>query len=191
MLYNSLAKKPKNFPRALLSSFMIFRGITGHCPSYKIAKKELVAAKPSNITMKIDLTINKPVSFVYQIWKNIENFPLFMKHIESVTVLDDEISIWKAKIPGELGNLSWNAAIIKEVENKEISWRSFSDAAIHHIGKIDFRDNGNYGTNFKVTISYRIPFGSSGEKIGKVLNPIFENMVEQDLNRFKEYIENK
>lgn len=191
MLYNSLAKKPKNYPRAILSAFMIFRGATGYCPSYELARKKVLVPKTSNITLKVNLTINKPVNFVYEFWRKLENLPLFMKHLESVTLLDDEISEWKLKLPGDLGNLSWKAAIIKDIENREISWRSFSDALIHNIGKVEFRENRSFGTKMSVLISYHAPFGTSGEMVAKVLNPIFENMIEQDIKRFKEYIENK
>jgi len=191
MLYNSLAKKPKSYPRALLSAFMIFRGVTGHCPGYKLAGQTLEPPKVSNVNIKVTLTINKPVNFVYQFWRKLENLPLFMKHLESVTIIDDEISEWKARIPGDIGNLSWKAAIIKDVENKEISWRSFADAFVHNVGKVEFHDNGSFGTKMNVVISYRAPFEKTGEMAAKVLNPIFENMVEQDVRRFKEYIENK
>lgn len=191
MLYDSLAKKPKKYPQLLLSAFMIFRGVTGHCPGYKLAdkKKDLKVTSDSNI--KVTITINKPVAFVYQFWRKLENLPLFMNYLESVTILDDEISEWKAVFPGNLGHLNWKAAIIKDIENKEIVWRSFSESWIHNIGKVEFHDNQKFGTKINVLISYRTPLGKSGEMITNVLNPFFENMIEQDIKRFKEYIENK
>lgn len=191
LLYNSLAKKPKSISGALLAGFMIFRGATGHCPAYKLIGKKEEPVKISNVNIKVTMMIDKPVPFVYQLWRNLENLPLFMKHLESVTVLDEETSEWKAKIPGNLGNLTWKASIIKEEENREISWRSFSDALIHNVGKVEFHDNGSFGTKMHVVISYRAPLGKPGETAAKVLNPIFENMVEQDIKRFKEYAENK
>lgn len=191
LLYNSLAKKPKSIPRALVAGFIIFRGATGHCPAYKLIGKKAAPVKVSNVNIKVNMTIDKPVPFVYQFWRKLENLPLFMKHLESVTVLDEETSEWKAKIPGNLGNLTWKASIIKDEENREISWRSFSDALIHNVGKVEFHDNGSFGTKMYVVISYRAPLGKPGEIATKVLNPIFENMVEEDIKRFKEYVENK
>lgn len=191
LLYNSLAKKPKSIPKALLAGFMIFRGTTGHCPGYKLIGKKEEPVKVSNVNIRVDMTIDKPVPFVYEFWRKLENLPLFMKHLESVTIIDEETSEWKAQVPGNLANLTWKAAIIKDVENREISWRSFSDALIHNVGKVEFRDNGSFGTKMYVVISYQAPLGQIGETAAKVLNPIFENMVEQDVKRFKEYIENK
>lgn len=190
MLYNSLNKKPKNLPQALLSAFMIFRGATGHCPGYKLANKTLEPPVVSNINIRFFVTIDKNVNFVYQHWRNLENLPLIMKHLDSVEIIDEEKSEWKATIPGKLGIYSWKSAITKEVENREIRWRSFGDGTIHHVGKVEFHDNGNFGTKMEVMISYRAPFEETGEMVGKVLNPIFANMIEQDVNRFKDFVEN-
>jgi len=191
LLYKSLTNKPKSYPRALLSAYMIYRGVSGFCPAYKLVGKKLVPPKVSNVNIRVMLTINKPVNYVYEFWRKLDNLPLFMKHLESVTILDEETSEWKVKIPGNLGSLKWKAAIIKDIENREISWRSFADSLIHSVGKVEFHDNGSFGTKMEVMISYRAPFAETGETIAKVLNPIFTHIVEQDVNRFKEYIENK
>lgn len=191
MLYNSLNKKSKNYPRALLSAYMIFRGATGHCPGYKLAGRTLDPVKVPNLNIRFFLTVNKPLYFVYQNWLEFENFPLFMKNLESVTVIDDEISEWKAIVPGKIGHLTWKAAITRKVENRQIRWRTFDDAVLHHVGKVDFHDNGSFGTKMEILISYRAPFDEAGAMIGKVLNPIFSTMVEQDVNRFKHYVENR
>lgn len=190
MLYNSLNKKPKNVPRVLLAAFMIFRGATGHCPGYKLAKKTLEPPKVSNINIRFFVTVNKSLPFVYQHWRNLANLPVIMKHLESVEIIDDETSEWKATIPGKLGVYTWKGAITKEIENREIRWRSFGDSLIHHVGKVEFHDNGNFGTKMEVMISYRAPFEEAGEMVGKVLNPFIANMIEQDVNRFKDFVEN-
>jgi uncharacterized membrane protein len=190
MLYNSLAKKKKNYPRALLSAYMIYRGASGHCPGYKLAGKTLEPPKVSNINIRFFVTVNKPVYFVYQNWRNLENLPSIMNHLENVTVIDDEISEWTVTIPGKIGQLKWKSAITKDIENREIHWRSFGEALIHNVGKVEFHDNGSFGTKMEVMISYRAPMAETGEMIGKVLNPIFANMIEQDVNRFKDFVEN-
>lgn len=190
MLYNSLAKKNRNYPRALLSAYMIYRGATGYCAGYKLAGKTLDPPKVSNINIRFFVTVNKPVYFVYQNWRNLENLPSIMKHLENVAIIDDEISEWTATIPGKIGQLKWKSAITKDVENREIHWRSFGEALIHNVGKVEFHDNGNFGTKMEVMISYRAPMAETGEMVGKVLNPIFANMIEQDVNRFKEFVEN-
>lgn len=189
MLYNALKKKPANIPQAILSGFMIFRGATGHCPAYKLAGKNLEEEKVHNINIRVSMNIEKPVSEVYAFWRKLENLPLFMKHLESVTVIDHITSEWKAKIPGNLASIKWNAAILKDEPNKEISWSSYGEALIHNVGKVNFRENEDLSTRLDVVISYRAPLEHAGETVAKVFNPIFENMVENDIKRFKEFME--
>lgn len=191
MLYNSLNKKPKNYPRALLSAYMIFRGATGHCPGYKLSGKTLEKKKSSNVNIRFFLTVDKPVYFVYQNWRDFENFPEIMKHLESVTKINDEVSEWTVVAPGNFGRMTWNVAVTKDIENREIQWRSFGESMLHHVGKVEFHDNGKFGTKMEVFISYRAPFDEVGEMVAKVVNPLIGNMIEQDVNRFKKYVENK
>ena len=191
MLFNSLSKKNRNYPRALLSAYMIYRGATGHCPGYKLAGKTLEKKKSSNVNIRFLLTINKPVYFVYQNWRDIENLPAVMKHLNNVTIIDEEVSEWTVVAPGNLGQMTWNVAITKDIENREINWRSFGTSIVHHVGKVEFHDNGSFGTKMEVFIAYRAPFEEVGEMVAKVLNPIIGNMIEQDVNRFKDYVENK
>jgi len=189
LLYDALVKKPKNLPGALLAGFMIFRGTSGHCFGYALLKNKPKVEKSKNILIKTQIIIDKPVSAVYDFWRNFENLPLFMKHLESVYVLDDETSEWRMKIPGNLGTIPWKAAIIKDEKDKEIRWRSFSDALIHNIGSVQFFDNGDGRTRLYVIIAYYLPFGTIGETIGKVLAPILENTIEEDIKRCKLHFE--
>src|SRR4051812_48427794 len=45
------------------------------------------------------ITVNRPIAEVYGFWHNFENFPRFMAHLESVEVLDNGRSRWKATAP--------------------------------------------------------------------------------------------
>ncbi|MES2484744.1 MAG: cyclase, partial [Bacteroidota bacterium] len=59
---------------------------------------------------------------------------------------------------------------------------------IHNAGKVRFTDNGDT-TDIEVTISYHAPLGKAGEITARLLNPVFEKMIESDIQNFKEYIE--
>src|SRR5207247_1614944 len=59
------------------------------------------------------VTINRPIEEVYQFWRNFENLPRFMTHLESVRVLGDRRSRWQAK--GPAGTLvQWDAETLQE-----------------------------------------------------------------------------
>jgi len=70
-----------------------------------------------------------------------------------------------------------------------LGWQSVPGSAINNAGKVEFRDAEEGGTELIVVISYRAPAGDLGAGIAKVLNPILEKIVRNDINSFKEYIE--
>ena len=45
------------------------------------------------------VTINKPPEELYAFWRDFDNLPKFMNHLESVTAQDDTHSHWVAKAP--------------------------------------------------------------------------------------------
>ena len=49
------------------------------------------------IKVEKSITVNRPAEEVYRFWRNLENLPRFMDHLESVTVLDENRSHWVAK----------------------------------------------------------------------------------------------
>ena len=67
--------------------------------------------------------VHRTVAELYAIWSNFENFPIFMKHIESVKKLGDRTSKWK--MDGPLGtNFEWEAETTLMEPNKRIAWNS-------------------------------------------------------------------
>jgi uncharacterized membrane protein len=59
----------------------------------------------------------------YRFWRNFENLPSFMHHLESVQQTGERRSKWIAI--GPMGKrVSWEAEIVGETENEYISWQS-------------------------------------------------------------------
>ncbi|WP_417943156.1 SRPBCC family protein [Flavobacterium sp. RS13.1] len=138
--------------------------------------------------MKINSTINKPISEVYAFWRDFDNLPKFMNHLDSVKPISYTTSKWIAKDPAGIGKISWIAEIVKDEKERLISWNSLPDSSIKNAGKVVFRPSGE-GTEIIVTTSYQAPFGIAGEGAAKLLNPYFEKMVKDDLLNFKTYLE--
>lgn len=190
LLYRALKKNDKSKAvEGITAGTMLFRGVTGYCPAYD-AIGRTSALKGGNVTITTSLSVDKPVSEVYQAWRQLENLPLFMTHLHSVMVIDQYTSEWKARIPGGLGTISWKAEILMDEPNELISWHSLPGSTIDNSGKVKFVSNGS-STEIEATISYHAPLGAAGEAAAKLLNPVFENMVRNDIANFKEYIENK
>jgi len=187
LLYNALSKQNKSITQAGAGSAMLFRGISGYCPVYDAAD-HLMNDKASNVNIRINSVINKPVSEVYAFWRNLENLPKFMNHLDSVRSVSPTISEWTAKGPGGIGQISWNAEIIRDEKEQLLSWNSIEGSSIKNAGKIIFKPKGK-ATELDVTISYHAPLGIAGESAAKLLNPYFEKLVRDDISSLKVYLE--
>lgn len=134
------------------------------------------------------VTIDKPAAELYRFWRDFENLPCFMEHIESVKKLDETRSHWVAK--GPLGaKVSWDAEIITDRENEIIGWRSMKGSEIHQAGSIRFeRLRRGRATRVTVTMQYN-PAGVLASGAAKVFRRDPERQIRNDLRRFKRFAE--
>lgn len=76
--------------------------------------------KVTNIVESID--IGAPLRLVYDQWTRFEDFPAFMKKVESVEQKSDQELAWKAQI--WWSHRTWKSTIIEQVPDSRIIWRS-------------------------------------------------------------------
>lgn len=135
------------------------------------------------------MQINCSPEEAYRFWRNFENLPLFMRHLDSVSILGDRRSRWIAA--GPLGSqLQWDAEIVAERENELISWRSLPGSDLDVDGYVEFRKApGNRGTFISANVIYTPPAGRIGGTVAKLLGKDPSFLMRQDLRRFKALIE--
>jgi uncharacterized membrane protein len=168
--------------------YLLNRGMTGHCAIYTKIGKD--TQEPINVNIRSAFTINKPRQAVYDFWRKLDNLPLFMNHLESVEVIDNNRSHWVLKLPTGVGTISWDAEIVKDKPGEVIGWSSLPDSVLDNTGKVFFRDSEDgQGTIVDVVISYQPPAGGVGASIASVLNPLFKNIVDTDVRNFKQYMD--
>jgi len=191
-LSNLFSSPLSGLVKTALGGVLLYRGASGHCPVYSSMGKTKNVSHTSAINIRTSLVVNKPKDEVYAFWRKLENLPLFMKHLASVTEIDSKHSHWEAVLPGNIGKIKWNAEIVKEEEGYLIGWQSIPNSMINNAGKVMFHDAmGGQGTELEVVISYHPPAGELGSGAAKLLNPVFEKLIRQDVMNFKEYIETK
>ncbi|HYF38265.1 MAG TPA: SRPBCC family protein [Gemmatimonadales bacterium] len=135
------------------------------------------------------ITIKRPRNEVYGFWHNFENLPRFMAHLESVQVLDNNRSRWKAKAPAGM-SVEWEAETLEDRANELISWRSLPDAEVPNSGTVQFKDApGSQGTEVHVELRYQPPGGKLGALVAKLFGEEPEQQVKGDLRRFKQVME--
>jgi uncharacterized membrane protein len=187
ILYNGLRHKEKSFAQGSLGGAMVLRGLGGYCPVYD-AVDQLKNGKSQNVNIKVRSVIHKSVSEVYDFWRNLENLPKFMNHLDAVKSINHTISEWTAKGPAGIGRLSWKAQIVKDEKDKVLSWKSLPNSTIENSGRVIFIPKGK-ATLLDITISYRAPLGVAGESAAKLLNSYFEKIVKDDILNLKSYLE--
>jgi uncharacterized membrane protein len=167
--------------------------IAGGTLAYKAAsdKGGIQQALGMDKTIKVEktVTINKPADELYRFWRKLDNLPHFMKHLKSVTVIDDKRSHWVANAP--MGaSVEWDADIIEERENEFISWASVEGADVDNSGFVRFKKApGDRGTEVKVVMEYAPPGGAVTSAIAKLFGEEPEQQIGDELRRFKMLME--
>lgn len=167
--------------------------IAGGGLAYQAAKSQggITEALGMDKSIKVEktVTINKPAAELYRYWHDFGNLSNFMKHVKSVTVINDKRSHWVATAP--LGaTVEWDADIIEDRENEFISWASVEGADIDNSGFIRFKPApGDRGTEVKVVMEYAPPGGAVTATIAKLFGEEPEQQIGDDLRRFKMLME--
>ncbi len=181
-----------------LGGLLIKRGATGQCELYQmlgIDTAEPMGARPEDyfdhgIHVAESFTIARPPQELYAYWRNFENLPRIMRHLESVTVIDDKRSHWVAHAPTLYGGrVEWEAEIINDEPDYLIAWQSLPGADVHNAGSVRFIDAGERGTEVKVVIEYLPPAGRVGQWIASLTGQEPQQQIREDLQNFKHRIE--
>lgn len=134
-------------------------------------------------TIEKSIEIEAPVSSVYNQWTRFEQFPQFMENVVEVRQLDDRRLHWVAEIGGK--QEEWDAEIVEQVPDRVIAWHAIGGK--ENAGRVEFAEEGRGATRVTLRMDYE-PEGIM-EKAGSMLG--MDSMhVENDLERFKDMIEN-
>lgn len=135
------------------------------------------------------ITVSATPEEAYSLWRNFENLPRFMAHLESVRELDQRRSYWKAKAP--LGaTVEWTAEITEDKPNELIAWQSIEPAEVRNSGQVRFTPlSADRGTEVRVELSYDPPGGLAGATIAKLFGEEPSIQVDGDLRRFKQVLD--
>jgi uncharacterized membrane protein len=183
---------------AMAGGWLLYRGASGKDPLYRALGINTAATHAGplasvrhkeGIRVKRSVTINRPQEELFRFWRNFENLPRVMSHLESVAVLDDGRSHWVAKAPAGR-TAEWDAVIHTETANELIAWRSTEGSQIPNAGSVRFRSApGERGTEVTVTLEYSPPLGPVGALLATLFGEEPSMQVREDLRRFKALME--
>lgn len=139
--------------------------------------------------VKKSLIINRSPEELYGFWRDFENLPRFMQHLESVRATGDGRSHWVAKAPAGT-SVEWDAEITEDRPDELIAWRSLAGSDVENSGSVRFeRAPGGRGTIVKVEIAYNPTGGVIGEWVAKLTGDDPEQQAQEALRCFKQLME--
>ena len=159
-----------------------------------ITAMDLIAAKQltngqQGIHATASCVVNRSPDEVYAFWRDFQNLPRFMRHLESVEDLGEGRSHWRVKGPAGT-TVEWDATIVADDPGKVITWRSLENSDVDHAGAVRFEEApGGRGTIVKVNLQYNPIGGVLGATIAKLFGEEPEQQLDDDLRRFKQVME--
>jgi uncharacterized membrane protein len=134
------------------------------------------------------VTINKPPAEVYAFWRKLENLPLFMDFLESVTETGGAAkrSHWVAVLPVG-GTVAWDAEITEDRPGEKIAWRTVEGSTFAHQGEVTFaRAPGRDMTEVRVQLELGLLGQAPSLPLAKLLT---KPQIKGDLRRLKQVLE--
>jgi len=186
---------------ALVGAALVQRVFSGHCNMYEamgfstaddasLRNSENVSVPAGRgIKLEKSVTINRSPEELYRFWRNFENLPRFMNHLESVTETGAGRSHWTAKAPAG-STVEWDAEIYNEKEGEMIAWRTLEGADVASAGSVHFEPAASgRGTVVRVVLKYDPPGGKLGALVARLFGENPEQQIAEDLGRFKQLME--
>jgi uncharacterized membrane protein len=181
----------------LAGAVLAYRGVTGRCPVYHAVgadtsrhdQREMPSlTHERGIKLERSVTIARPAAELYRFWRNFENLPPVIPHLESVTTVDPTRSHWVVRGAGGK-TIEWDADVVTDREGELIVWQSVPDADIDHGGSVTFSPTTERGTAVKLVMNYRPPGGKVGVIVGRLLGDSPDVQLREGLRRFKQLME--
>jgi len=199
--YGLMPKSKFRLLSLIAGASLIYRGVSGHCEIYQrlgvdTAQDEKQPGVANGQGRKIvsSVHINRDRRDLYDLWRNLSNLPNVMRHLQSVTPLDDQRSRWVALGPFEQ-TLEWEAEIITDRPGEMIAWQSLPTidgrhAEVDNAGSVHFNHSATGdGTELQVSIKYDPPGGWAVAKLASAFGQGLQQELDEDLRRFKQMME--
>lgn len=128
------------------------------------------------------IDVNLPIDPVYAQWTQFESFPHFMKGVEKVRQITDDVTDWTVKVGGV--ERTFLARITEQTPDQRIAWHAYE--GLEHSGVVTFHSISDDTT--RVTLQMEFEPHGIVETAGDILG-FTELQTRGDLKRFKAFIE--
>ena len=143
----------------------------------------------NGIQVRQSFVVNLPAGKAYAFWRRIQDFPKFMKHVESVEEIDSKRSRW---VVGGAGgrNMTWETEIVEEDAGRALAWRTVGRSDVQHGGRVEFYEaTAGRGTVVCVHLTYESGAAKGRTGLARVFRDDPETQARGDLQRFRQLAE--
>jgi uncharacterized membrane protein len=188
----------RSIPGALIAGVggaLLYHGATGRWPAADSLNLKAPGAggqaAERGVHISQAMLIQRPAEQLYGFWRNFENLPQIMTHLESVRTTEGGRSHWVARMQSMGGKrMEWDAEITRDEPNRAIAWRSLPGSDIDTMGEIRFQKAmGDRGTEVHVEMDYVPPGGKLGHMLASLMGDNPKRVIREDLRNFKRLME--
>ncbi|HZZ72094.1 MAG TPA: YgaP-like transmembrane domain [Pirellulales bacterium] len=197
LAYGLFKRSPWALGLSIVGGGLLFRGLTGHCQLYETlgidenrpASRGDRLIPHEGLKCQASATIRRPAGDLFNYWRQLENLPKLIDHLESVTELDSKHSRWVAASP--LGSaIHWDAEIITERPNEVIAWQSTAESELKTAGSIHFDESGDgASTTVRLLFKYNPPAGKVAAAVAEWFGRGANAELSEALERLKAIME--
>lgn len=148
------------------------------------SQADRVESPKGDIVGEASITVDVPVAVAFAFWRQLENLPRFMKHVNKVKEIAPNRYTWV--VDGPIGTeVSWEAITTRIVENEVISWQSIEGSEVVNSGSVHFSPTPSGTTQIQVKLAYTPPAGKLGHAIASLFGKNPEQQISDDLETLK------
>jgi uncharacterized membrane protein len=135
------------------------------------------------------VVVERPAEALYRFWRDLENLPRIMPHLQSVQVLGENYSHWIAHAPWG-GRVEWDSELIDDIPAQRLAWRTVDGSEVFNAGSVRFTPLAD-GTRTEVTVEllYVPPAGAVGAAVARLFGKDAGQDMVADLAEFKRVME--
>jgi uncharacterized membrane protein len=146
-------------------------------------------ARAAPLYVATSVVVERPAADLYRFWRNLENLPRVMPHLQSVHVLGDNVSHWVAHAPWG-GRVEWDSELIDDVSGERLAWRTVDGSDVFNAGSVRFSPLADGAcTEVTVELLYVPPAGAVGAAVARLFGKDAGQDMFADLAAFKHMME--
>ena len=141
------------------------------------------------VDLRKTIHVDAPVSDVFALWTDLEQFPTFMSHVRDVRESGGR-GEWHWVVNGPAGvPVEFDSVLTDFAPNRVVAWKTVEGSPVPHAGIVRFDQERDGRTRVQVHISYNPRGGAIGHAVLTWAGADLKSNLDDDLLRMKTLVE--